>query len=366
MPPPTTTSSSPAAQHLSPSTPLILDGALATELEARGLSLATRLWSAAALAAPAPTAAIRAVHASYYAAGAAVATTASYQASAPGLRAAGYAEAEARALIVRSVDVAREAREEQRRQQGASKEMLVAGSVGPYGAFLADGSEYTGRYALSREAFKDFHRERVALLVGAGADVLALETMPNRVEIEAVVELLRDEFPQTRAWLGVTVRRRREAVKGGAVAAVEEAAVELRRVETGGSLAKEEGSAEGDELVLSDGSGLKGVGELVRDSEQVVAVGVNCVPQDLVVEALRALREGAGEKACVVYPNSGEVWDAENKVWLEGEATGGKALEERVREWWKEGARWIGGCCRMGPKDIKVIRQVVEELQKGG
>ncbi|KKY28957.1 putative homocysteine s-methyltransferase [Diplodia seriata] len=344
---------------LSPTTPLILDGALATELEARGLSLATRLWSAAALASSAPT--IRAVHASYYAAGATVATTASYQASLPGLRAAGYTDGEARALVEKSVEVAREARDD-----NGGLSLVVAGSVGPYGAFLADGSEYTGRYALSKDAFKDFHRGRVAALLAAGADALALETMPNRVEIEAVAELLRDEFPHARAWLGVTVRRRREAVRGGAVAAVEEAAVELRRVETGGSLAKEDGAVEGEEVVLSDGSGLKGVGELVRDSEQVVAVGVNCVPQDLVVEALRGLREGAGEKACLVYPNSGEVWDAEAKVWREGEATDGKALEDRVREWWTEGARWIGGCCRMGPKDIKVIRDVVEELQKGG
>ncbi|KAL1640558.1 hypothetical protein SLS58_006753 [Diplodia intermedia] len=353
---------------LSPTTPLILDGALATELEARGLSLATRLWSAAALASSAPT--IRAVHASYYAAGATVATTASYQASLPGLRAAGYTDGEARALVEKSVEVAREARgddhDDHDDDDGKSSSLVVAGSVGPYGAFLADGSEYTGRYALSKAAFKDFHRGRVAALLGAGADALAVETVPNRVEIEAVLELLRDEFPRARAWLGVTVRRRREAVRGGAVAAVEEAAVELRRVETGGSLAKEDGAVEGEEVVLSDGSGLKAVGELVRDSEQVVAVGVNCVPQDLVVEALRGLREGAGEKACLVYPNSGEVWDAEAKVWREGEATEGKALEDRVREWWKEGARWIGGCCRMGPKDIKAIRDVVEELQKGG
>lgn len=351
---------------LSPTTPLILDGALATELEARGLSLTTRLWSAAALASPDSAAAIRAVHASYYAAGSTVATTASYQASLPGLRAAGYGDAEARALVKKSVDVAKEARDGEKKNGGPSSPLLVAGSVGPYGAFLADGSEYTGRYALSVAAFKDFHRERIAVLLESGVDLLALETMPNRVEIEALIELLREEFPDSRAWLGVTVRRRREALKGGAVAAVEEAVVELTRVETGGSLAKDEGSLEGEQLVLSDGSGLKGVGELVRHSEQIVAVGVNCVPQDSVVEALTGLREGAGEKACVVYPNSGEVWDAVEKVWREGDKAEGKTLENRVKEWWKEGARWIGGCCRMGPKDIKVIKEVVEKLQKGG
>ncbi|GME66523.1 homocysteine methyltransferase [Neofusicoccum parvum] len=344
MPPPTFT----------PTTPLTLDGALATELEAAGHALTTRLWSAAALRSS--PSAILAVHRSYFNAGAKIATTASYQASFPGLRAAGYTDGEAAALVRASVELAREA---------AGPDGLVAGSVGPYGAFLADGSEYTGRYALGREAFKDFHRERVRCLVAAGVDLLALETVPNMEECRALVELLREEFAGVRAWLSVTVRRRREAVTGGGVAiAGEEVGAALERVVTGGSVGKEVGSEEGEEVVLSDGSNLKGVAELVEGSEQVVAVGVNCVSQELVVPSLRALREGT-RKPLVVYPNSGEVWDAEEKVWR-GDKTGGSGLEERVEEWWREGARWIGGCCRMGPKDIAVINRVMERLQKEG
>ncbi|KAK7513313.1 homocysteine S-methyltransferase [Phyllosticta citriasiana] len=313
----------------SPSHPLILDGGLATTLEAPpfSLPLQTRLWSAAALLTAPAT--VRAAHAAFFRHGAQVGTTASYQASAGGLAQEGY-DCSLRDVVSGSVAAVRGALDDaQEAGLGQSRPGYVAGSVGPYGAFLADGSEYTGEYALSRKEFKDFHRERVRVLLEEGVDVLALETLPNGEEVAALVELLaEDEFAASdvTAWVALSVKR---------------------------------GAGDGD-VTLCDGTPLSAVCEIVEASSHFVAVGVNCVPQDLVSLALRLLRKHT-TKTLLCYPNSGEVWDAEAKVW-KGDKSQGASLEERLREWWDAGARWIGGCCRVGPRDIEVVRKIVEEL----
>ncbi|KAK8204697.1 homocysteine methyltransferase [Phyllosticta capitalensis] len=312
----------------SPSHPLILDGGLATTLEAPpfSLPLQTRLWSAAALL-TAPSI-VRAAHAAFFASSAQVGTTASYQVSAAGLAQEGY-EASLADVVGASVSAVREALGDARPPALCQSQAgFVAGSVGPYGAYLSDGSEYTGAYSLSRAAFKDFHRERMQVLVREGVDVLALETLPNGEEVAALVELLEeDDFAHSgvTAWVSLSVK---PGVDGA--------------------------------VVLCDGTPLADVCALVEKSPLVVAVGVNCVPQDLVTPALRLLRTHT-TKTLLCYPNSGEVWDAEAKVWR-GDKAQGRSLEDRVREWWEAGARWIGGCCRVGPKDIEVVRRVVEEL----
>lgn len=318
--------------------PLILDGAMATELEGLGVDTSTPLWSATALAEHPE--AVRAVHEAYYRAGAQVATTNTYQANIPAFTAAGWSASEADALLQRAVTLAREARD------AAASDGWVAGSVGPYGAYLADGSEYTGRYQLSEEEFRDFHRPRLRALLGAGAEALALETMPHVGEVRALVRQLAQEFPDARAWVSLSVRQasdgEAEADGGGSDGGT-------ASVPGGGGPRADDDAAP----VLCDGTALPEVAALLEQSPQVVAVGVNCVPIPRVTPALRALRRGTA-KPLVAYPNSGERYDPVTKSWEP--APGPASPADAAAAWAASGARLIGGCCRTTPSDIRRIR----------
>ncbi|MGL4720060.1 MAG: homocysteine S-methyltransferase, partial [Kluyvera intermedia] len=182
---------------------VLLDGAMATELEARGCDLADSLWSAKVLMENPQL--IYDVHLDYFRAGALVAITASYQATPEGFAARGLDEAQSRALIARSVELARQARDAYRAENPAAKGLLIAGSVGPYGAYLADGSEYRGDYQRSAQVFQNFHRPRIEALLEAGADLLACETLPSFDEIRALAQLL-VEYPVAQAWFSFTLR----------------------------------------------------------------------------------------------------------------------------------------------------------------
>ncbi|KAK4997327.1 AdoMet-homocysteine methyltransferase [Elasticomyces elasticus] len=297
---------------------IVIDGALATELERRGLNLNSSLWSAKALLEHPQS--IHDVHVDYFLAGADVAITASYQASAKGLREQlQLDEDEAKDLIRTSVALARRARENAYSHfaiRGAEKRLLVAGSVGPYGAYLANGSEYRGDYELPPGAMQDFHRSRIQALVSGGVDLLACETMPSFAEIEALAAQLASEFPHAPAWFSFTLR---------------------------------------DAAHLSDGTPLSLVLAHLDDFPQVLAVGVNCVPEDAVTAALGHMGS-LTSKPLLCYPNSGEVYDAVSKTWT-GRRAQGAALAQRVAEWRTAGARLIGGCCRTTPGDIEVVAE---------
>ncbi|HDS9360114.1 TPA: homocysteine S-methyltransferase [Enterobacter chengduensis] len=287
---------------------VVLDGAMATELEARGCNLADSLWSAKVLMENPEL--IREVHLDYYRAGAQVAITASYQATPSGFAARGLDEAQSRALIGKSVELARKAREAYLAENAHAGTLLVAGSVGPYGAYLADGSEYRGDYARSAEEFMAFHRPRVEALLDAGADLLACETLPSFAEIGALVSLLA-EYPRARAWFSLTLR---------------------------------------DSEHLSDGTPLRDVVALLADNPQVVALGINCIALENTTAALKHL-QGLTALPLVVYPNSGEHYDAVTKTWHHhGEAC--ETLAGYLPQWLAAGAKLIGGCCRTTPKDI--------------
>jgi homocysteine S-methyltransferase len=295
--------------------PVLLDGGLSTELEARGHDVGSALWSARLLRDD--PSAIVAAHAAFAAAGAQVATTASYQASVDGFAAAGVDPSEARRLIARSVQLAR------RGAPGA----WVAGSVGPYGAYLADGSEYTGDYTapgwtgraaggLTVAELRAFHRPRMAALAEAGADVLACETVPAAAEAEAL--LAEAEDLGVPVWLSLTT----------VVAA--DGSVRTRRGEP---------AAE----VFAMAAGVA----------QVVAVGVNCTDPDGVRPAVSAA--AASGTPVVVYPNSGDRWDAAARRW-----TGpGRFDPAGVRAWVEAGARLVGGCCRVGPEQITALSRAL-------
>jgi homocysteine S-methyltransferase len=282
--------------------PWVLDGGLATELEARGYDLGTPLWSADLLARDPE--AIVAVHEAYFRAGADVATTASYQASLDGYARIGVDRAGAVSLLRRSVALADAAR----RRVDTDRPLLVAASVGPYGAARADGSEYTGGYDLGVAGLRRFHRPRLEVLAAAGADVLALETVPCLAEVEALLAEL-DRLPGVRAWLSLTC--------------------------AGGRTRRGEDPAE--------------AFAMARDVPGIVAVGMNCTAPGE-IGGLLPLTAAAGVPA-VVYPNSGEGWDADRRRWT-GPATFSPA---RVREWVAGGAAAVGGCCRVGPTAISTI-----------
>ncbi|MGW6638592.1 homocysteine S-methyltransferase [Streptomyces cyaneofuscatus] len=285
--------------------PVLLDGGLSNQLEAQGCDLSDALWSARLLA-DAPEQ-VEAAHLAYLRAGAQVLITASYQATFEGFGRHGIGPERTGALLARSVDLARRAAGAARRAD-PEREIWVAASVGPYGAMLADGSEYRGRYGLTVRELERFHRPRVAALAEAGPDVLALETVPDMDEAEAVVRVA--EETGLPLWLSYSVA-------GG-------------RTRAGQPLEEAFGVAAG--------------------REAVVAVGVNCCDPAEAEEAVRVAVEVTGKPA-VVYPNSGEGWDAEGRGW-----TGASTFDPgRVRAWTGAGARLVGGCCRVGPDRIKEL-----------
>lgn len=286
--------------------PIVLDGGLATLLEAHGHDLTSDLWSARLLAEN--PAAITAAHREYFEAGAQVAITSSYQASFQGFEQLGLDRGQAAELLRRSVRLAREAAESARPASGAVGQRWVAASVGPYGAALADGSEYRGDYGLSVAELREWHKPRLEILADSGADVLALETIPCLAEAEALLEEIR--ALAVPAWLSMTCAAGRTR------------------------------AGEPAEEAFAMAAGL----------DDIVAVGVNCVDSveasDLVSTAAESSR-----KPALVYPNSGESWDARQRSWA-GSATFGP---EHAAVWVASGARLVGGCCRVGPSAIRQL-----------
>jgi homocysteine S-methyltransferase len=273
---------------------------MSNALEELGYDVGDRLWTARLLR-DAPQA-VAEVHRRYFSAGAVVATTASYQASVPGFVAAGLAPEQASALVLRSVALAREVRDE---IAGDGVDRKVAASVGPFGAYLADGSEYRGRYGVTRSTLRDFHRPRLELLLSAGPDLLAVETIPDVDEAEVLVDLLAEVDVPT--WFSFSAR-------GGRTAA---------------------------------GQPLDDAFATAAQPDCVVAVGVNCLPADEVAGAVRLAVSTTGKPA-VAYPNGGGEWDPTRRVWA-GTPGVDPAL---ARDWVEAGVTYVGGCCRVGPEDI--------------
>lgn len=290
--------------------PTVLDGGLSTALEQQGADLSGALWTARLLG-EAPDR-IAAAHRSYYEAGARVATTASYQASVPGLVAAGFDTAEARRLITLSVTLAQGVRDE---LAGSHPGLLVAASVGPYGAYLADGSEYRGRYGVPAARLRDFHGPRLELLAATGPDLFAVETVPDSEEAEVLVPLL-DEIGLP-AWFSYSVR-------GGTTSA---------------------------------GQPLPDAYAVLAGSRSIVAAGVNCSEQSDVLGAVQAAVAATGLPA-VAYPNRGGSWNAATKTW---EYAGPLDLD-LVGGWVAAGAGLVGGCCGTGPADIAELATRVRAI----
>ena len=293
---------------------IILDGALGTELESLGYDVSGKLWSAQYLLDQPRI--IQNVHESYVRAGSDIITTSSYQASIPAFVQAGLTPEKAYDLLKETVFLARKAIEnvwqalspEEKNQRPYP---LVAGSIGPYAAYLADGSEYTGDYQLIEEEFRDFHRPRIQALLEAGSDLLAIETIPNGAEAAAILRLLAEEFPQNEAYLSFVAQS---------------------------------------ENAISDGTKIEELGNLAQESPQVLAVGFNCTAPHLIAPLLDALGQVCS-KPLLTYPNSGETYNGLTKTWHD-DPEQERSLLENSKLWKNQGVRLFGGCCRTRPEDI--------------
>ncbi|MDX1665944.1 MAG: homocysteine S-methyltransferase [Saprospiraceae bacterium] len=297
---------------------VMLDGGLATELESRGAELDAQLWSASLLLDRPEL--IQQLHFDYYEAGADVSITATYQATFEGFAQKGIGRRQCEELMRRAIHLAASARDEfwESKKPGARCRPLVAASVGPYGAYLADGSEYRGDYGLSVSQLMDFHRPRLEVLVQSNPDLLACETIPSRKEAEALLRSLED-FPGVSAWMSFSCCDATRTCGGDPF-------------------------AECMEMVLA--------------SSQIVAAGLNCTPPGYVTSLLNSVPETV--RPLLAYPNSGEIWDAENRCWQPDPRSASPAKD--AVNWYEAGARIIGGCCRTAPRDIEAMRKGLVDL----
>ena len=287
----------------------VLDGGMASELEYLGADINGPLWSAHVLEASPEK--IVAVHRAYIEAGADIIETASYQVSRMGYAEVGLEPARADAALLRSVALAREAA-----AAFPDRRVLIAASLGPYGAALHNGAEYHGRYNCTMDDLIEFHRQRIDVLASAPPaetpDLFAFETLPSLSEAEAIGQALA-AHPELSAWFSFTCRDNQHVAHG-----------ELLRQCAGA----------------------------VAALPQTVAIGVNCTHPSLITNLIAELRE-ASDKPVIVYPNSGEGWDAEHRSWTGTTDPG--AFGDEAEEWYKAGAQIIGGCCRTRPVHIHMV-----------
>ena len=295
---------------------IIVDGGLATELEKMGFNLNTRLWSAHLL--DSNPDAIKQVHHSYLEAGADCIISSSYQASIPGFIKKGFSENKARSLLKRSVDLAIVARDEYIERSGNNENNhlhpIVAASIGPYGAYLANGAEYRGKYNIPKSQLKSFHESRWEVLCDSAVNLFACETIPGFDEAEVLLDILK-KTPEIFAWISFSCQ---------------------------------------DGERISDGARIQDCAALFKDCDQVVAIGINCTAPKYISSLIEQTRLGAPDKPVVVYPNAGNIYDIKTRTWLEDSDPLNYGIA--ACDWFKSGARLIGGCCQMGPEHINAMR----------
>lgn len=289
----------------------VLDGGMATELERRGCDIDGPLWSAHVL--DTSPQAIAGVHLDSLRAGADCILTASYQVSARGYREIGRPGSDAASALRQSVEIAEEVRAAYAREN--PRRIWIAASLGPYGAALHNGAEYHGRYDIGFDELVAFHAERLAVVAETSADFIALETIPSLEEAQALRRALA-QTPAVSAWISFTCR---------------------------------------DSAHVAHGDLLAECAEAVAESSQVVAVGINCTAPRCITALLCEARQACGDRRpVVVYPNSGETWDAATRSW-QGTADPAE-FGQLAHRWFSAGVQAVGGCCRTGPAHIAAVR----------
>ncbi|XP_015086687.1 homocysteine S-methyltransferase 2 [Solanum pennellii] len=310
----------------------VIDGGLATELERHGADLNDPLWSAKCLVSSPHL--IRRVHLDYLEAGANIIISSSYQATLQGFEAKGISREEGEALLRRSVEIACEARNiyNDRASKGSWDDfddgtglkrnpVLVAASVGSYGAYLADGSEYSGIYgdAITVKTLKDFHRRRVQVLADSGADLIAFETTPNKIEAQAYAEILEEEAINVPVWFSFSSK---------------------------------------DGINVASGDSIAECSSIVDSCKQVVGIGINCTSPRYIQGLIQSIRK-VTSKPILVYPNNGETYDGVKKEWVASRGVVEEDFVSYVDKWCDAGASLVGGCCRTTPNTIRAISKVL-------
>jgi homocysteine S-methyltransferase len=295
--------------------PLLIDGGLSNVLEQQGHDLKHKLWTARLLDQD-PESIVEA-HLVYLMSGARCITTSSYQATIPGLLSAGFHRNRAEALISRSVQLAEAAIERAKAAGLIDHGLLIAASIGPYGAYLADGSEYRGNYGISDESLREFHLDRISILDRSNADFFACETIPSYQEAKVLSGIL--EQSRKQAWISFSCK---------------------------------------DEQHINDGTKMEDCASLFSEHPNVFALGVNCTSPEHVSGLIKVLKSNCGRKKIVVYPNSGEAYNASSKTWLG--ISDPELFLEMAKEWIRLGADIIGGCCRIGPEHIKMMSNIIK------
>ncbi|WP_281613837.1 homocysteine S-methyltransferase [Flammeovirga sp. SubArs3] len=291
---------------------LLLDGGLSNALEDLGYDLNHELWSAKLLIEN-PQAIIDA-HLLYLEAGADIIITSSYQSTIEGWEKQGYTYQEAIVLLEKSTTLALEARKVYHQKYSSDKRIWIAGSIGPYGAYLADGSEYRGNYSLSIKDLIEFHTERVKVIDHTKIDLLAFETIPSFDEVKAISSLL--STTQHKGWITVSCKNERE---------------------------------------LNDGTPIKEVAEYLSNQKNLFGFGVNCTKPEFISELIQDITSTTLSTRVIVYPNAGLVYDSNEKKWRgTAEPLG---CEFMAKQWKKAGANVIGGCCQMGPDHISSMKK---------
>lgn len=272
-----------------------LDGGLSTALENNGNKLTTSLWTGELILVNPSE--ITKAHLDFINAGADIIITSSYQISYLGCSKRGWSESKTDQALRGSTQLAKDA------VLKSGKSVKVASSIGPYGAALADGSEYKGNYGVTKSALKDFHARRLEVLISTSPDLLALETMPDTFEVELLLELLSDcPIPY---WVSYSCKAGNQTNAGQSFT------------------------------------------EAVSLAKDAMAVGINCTAPELITDLLLSAE---GIKPFVVYPNSGRSWNAKTKEWEGSSETGFDEL--LIKSWISAGAQIIGGCCGIGADEI--------------
>lgn len=283
-----------------------LDGGLSTALERLGANLKTILWTGDLIAASPHL--IEQAHLDFIRAGAEIITTASYQISFIGEQTSGLQDTEVSNLLRSSTKIAQSAREKAI-DLGHSSSIKVAASIGPYGAALGDGSEYRGHYEVSEKVLRDFHLRRIAVLLESQPDLFAVETIPSIIEAQIVQEILMEmKVPY---WISFSCK---------------------------------------DEKAISEGDSFAEAISSLQLDKNLIAAGVNCSNPSFIASLLESVNQKS-KPEFIVYPNLGRSWDAKKKVWI-GEAV---QFQEVIPSWQKLGAKYIGGCCGIGPAELSEI-----------
>jgi|TARA_B110000881_G_C18561313_1_gene510027 homocysteine S-methyltransferase len=293
--------------------PMILDGGLSFPIEKKGINLNSKLWTTELLISNQKI--IKDVHLKYLKAGAQFITTCSYQASIKSLKNRGFNFEESKKIILKSITIAEEVKNIYNKKYTNKKKILIAASIGSYGSYLSDGSEYKGNYDVNDKIIFDFHKSKIQILENSNADVLAFEAIPSYRETKIISKILEDS--KKKSWISFTCKN---------------------------------------DLEISDGTLLAQCCKYLKNHPNIFAIGVNCTSPKYISNLIKILKNNCGEKKIIVYPNSGKKYDSINKNWI---GKKNNSFDILLKEWIDLGVDIIGGCCGIGPNQIKKISKLI-------